>query len=426
VTLGIAADSPGALKRRVARWQHHAPEGEFWKIVASTALYNCALASFLFLYNLYMLDRGFTERPLGVLTSAAILGTVVGTVPVAALAARFALRKLLVPCVLLIAVVSVVKAGVASYTAQLVLDFVGGLLICGWSVCLSPLVASVVEVRKRPTAFSILYAVAIVSCGLGGFIGGHMPGWWERLALSHHRVLLSIQYKQLTLATMSLVLATAVLPVLHMHAQPVSKRPATLFWPSPMLIRIFVASACWSLAIGCINPFIAVFFTRTLGMALGSVGTFFSVSQILEAGAVLATPWLLRRMSLVAGIMTTQMLAASSLMLLAASHSWRQAAVTTFGFLAAQHMSEPGMQTLLMNHAGQAQRSTASAMFSFVNASASAVAAAVGGAALGRYGYPPVLVAAAFSVLGAVVLLRHAGGPVGILEPSSYPVEAPS
>jgi MFS family permease len=388
---------------RFRQWrQEHVPRGKFWNIVVATALFNCGFSSFLFLYNFYLLDRGFTERPLGTLTTATILGTISGTIPVGILASRFGLRRLMIPCLLLVTLVFAAKVGLATYGPQLVLDFIGGVLFCGWMVCLSPLVAGVVESTRRPVAFSILYAVAMVGGSLGGLIGGHMPGWWQHT----HAALTPLRGKQLTMLTGIAIATLATIPLSRVKISVKPAERSKLPRIPPNLRRFFAASACWSFAIGCLNPFTGIYLIRHFQMPLMHIGNLTSITQLLHALAVFAAPWVLRRFSLITNIVAIQTFAAVSLLLLITTHTWGQASVAIFGFLVAQHMCDPNLQALLMEGTSEHDRSGASAIYLLLNGLAQAIAATIGGTMLARFGYPPVLVGVAGAVLCAAMLFR--------------------
>ena len=71
-----------------------------------------------------------------------------------------------------------------------------------------------------------------------------------------------------------------------------------------------------------------------------------------------------------------------------------------------QWMSEPGLNTLLMNHVGERERSGASALNHLVAFGAQTVAAFGAGALLAQFGYGAVLAGAAALALVAAVLFR--------------------
>jgi predicted MFS family arabinose efflux permease len=71
-----------------------------------------------------------------------------------------------------------------------------------------------------------------------------------------------------------------------------------------------------------------------------------------------------------------------------------------------QYMSEPGMFTLLMEGVPEGDRNSASALNFLVAFSAQAIAAATAGHLLTTFGYPPVMIGAAFVCAGAALLFR--------------------
>jgi predicted MFS family arabinose efflux permease len=71
-----------------------------------------------------------------------------------------------------------------------------------------------------------------------------------------------------------------------------------------------------------------------------------------------------------------------------------------------QYMSEPGQFTLLMEAVRPAERNSASALNFLVTFAGQAIAATAAGWVLARFGYPPVLVAAAVVCVIAAILFR--------------------
>jgi MFS family permease len=94
------------------------------------------------------------------------------------------------------------------------------------------------------------------------------------------------------------------------------------------------------------------------------------------------------------------------LLLLAAGRGWGQAAVGLCGYLAAMHMSEPAIQSLLMDRVAPEERSGASATYFLVTSLAQAGAAIVGGATISRHGYRALLFGAVFAMGVSAVFFR--------------------
>lgn len=56
-------------------------------------LFDTGMFVFFFLYNLYLLDCGFNEKFLGLVTSAMAVGSIVGTVPAGIMGPGLDLRR---------------------------------------------------------------------------------------------------------------------------------------------------------------------------------------------------------------------------------------------------------------------------------------------------------------------------------------------
>jgi MFS family permease len=153
-------------------WVRRVPRGEFCSIAFATILFNCGISVIMFLYNLFLLDLGHREQSMGMLTSAMVLGGMVGTIPMGALAGRFGQRRVLAMSLLLSASAFALRVCVLWYPVELLSSFLAGVMLCGWMVCVSPAVAGAVEEEKHPFAFSFLFSVAIATNSIGGIIGG--------------------------------------------------------------------------------------------------------------------------------------------------------------------------------------------------------------------------------------------------------------
>src|SRR5579863_9003437 len=65
----------------------------FWTYVAAASSFNIGMFIFFFLYNLFLLDYGYTEGFLGQARSAYSLGGIAGAIPAGILAQKFGLRR---------------------------------------------------------------------------------------------------------------------------------------------------------------------------------------------------------------------------------------------------------------------------------------------------------------------------------------------
>jgi predicted MFS family arabinose efflux permease len=180
---------------------------------------------------------------------------------------------------------------------------------------------------------------------------------------------------------------------------------ARIYPRSRFLLRFLVPFALWHLATGAFNPFNNVYFAR-LRFSIQQIGTIFSASQLVQLVAVLLAPIVIRRFGLVNGIVWMMIATSAGLGMLAAEPPGLFAALAYSAYMAFQWMSEPGLNTLLMNNVKEGERSGASAMNFLVAFGAQAIAAFGAGRLIEDSGYAPVLFGAALLALVASVLFR--------------------
>jgi predicted MFS family arabinose efflux permease len=256
---------------------------------------------------------------------------------------------------------------------------------------MAPLVAGAVDEKRRSTAFSIFFATLIASGVVANGIGGALPA------------LLGSRRAVLLLAGAASVLA--VIPAFRLREYP--KPPAgSRVYPRNRFLALYLAAfAVWHLATGLFNPLNNVYFQR-LGFSDRRIGSTFALSQLFQVVAMLLSPLLIRRLGLLDGIAVMMTAAAFGLGALAAQPAGAFAAAAYVGYMAFQWMSEPGMNTVLMNRVDERERSGASALNYIVAFGAQALSALAGGWSVTRYGYAPTLATAAALALTAALLLR--------------------
>jgi predicted MFS family arabinose efflux permease len=379
---------PPTLGRGVRWWlAAKSVKKDFWKFFTASFFFVFGMFIFFLLYNLFLLDRGFKEHFLGMVTSAASIGSIVGTVPAGILAQRFGLKKALLLCVTLAPGIFALRSVLGGEVALLALSFLGGATFTIWAVCISPAVAQLTSPQSRPFGFSLMFSSGVAIGILGGQAGGLLPGWLAHIGSS----ITPLRAKQCALLIACGIMALAVWPISRLHFEVAPSREKRLYPKNPFLLRYLPAIALWSLAVGAFSPFFNVYLSQHLRLPVKQIGSIFSGSQLVQVGAMLLAPLVLKKFGLVTGIMYTQIAAALALACLAVVPGASTAAVIFMTYTAFQWMSEPGMYSLLMNQVAPSEQTGASALnFLVVNIS-QAIAAIAAGAAFERLGYPTVL-----------------------------------
>jgi MFS family permease len=377
----------------------------FWIFFTAAFFFDFGFAIYYFLFNLYLLDRHFNERTMGLLGGALTLGGLVGTLPAGLLARRFGLRPVLIVCFLASPLLQACRVLWMWMPAQIGFAFLAGLAMCTWGVCFLPAVARLTTHENRASAFSLIFSVAIGTSALGGVVCGYLPQWLSRAGF----VMLPFEVKRLILIASCIFAMMGLAAVLRLRMPPQPQEEAS---PAagknwfhrlklhPFLWRFLPAMALWSAVSASFIPFANVYLAHNLHVPMTRIGLIFSTAHLVQLCVGLLTPLLFRALGLLNGIVATQIAVAAALLSLAGVTDARFAIALYLCFSAAQWMSSPGLYNLLMTETPDKERSTASAMTMFCNALVGSAATAGAGILFTRFGYKPVLLG-----IGALALI---------------------
>lgn len=400
----------------------------FWTFLFAENLYDFGIYIFVLLYNLYLLDLGYREDFLGSVAAAMTAGSIVGSLPSAAIARALGLKRMLIFGSAATALLYAARALPLSAPGLIAAAFAAGVASSIWAVSLVPVVAALTTEKNRAMGYSVWSGWGI---GLGvicGAVAGALPGWIDRAGLAHSP-------REAKQAALFLGCGVALASPWLLRKLPLGRggeEAPKVFPGAPFVIRYMAAYAVWNLAVGAFNPFFSAYFARQVHMSVKSIGLIFSFSQAVQLAALLSAPAILRRLGVVNGIACMQAGMAASLALLALHPSAAMAAAAYAAYMAFQCMSEPGTFTLLMSRVEERERAGVSAMNFFVMSAAQAASAAAAGVAVTRWGYAPVLACAAATAALAALLFRgllgdrHAGDAQATLPPLPQVREHPA
>jgi len=359
----------------------------FWTFFAASLCFDFGMTMFFFLYNLFLLDRGYKEDFLGIMTSAMNIGSLAMTIPAGILIHRLGLRKALIFCLLLAPGVFAVRALVESRSALLWLALPAGAATTIWAVAISPAIARLTDDRNRARGFSVVFSSGIGAGVLANLVASRMPGWFAQW----RPAIRGAEAKQLTLLVACAIVAAGVIPLSRVRFAQLPPGKRNLYPRNPFLWRFLPALALWSLVTGSLSPLSNVYFSEYLRAPLERMGVIFSLSQLCQVAGVLLAPLLFRRLGLVPGIASTQWITALFLLFLAGTSAPFTAASIYVAYSGFLWMSEPGLFTLLMERVSPAEQPGASSLNFFVITLSQAVAVGLTGSGFARFGYPAVL-----------------------------------
>jgi len=386
---------PPTLMEGIGWWSRSQEiTNEFWQFLLAACLFEAGLFVFVLLYNLFLLGAGFGERSIGLFASAMTTGTLAGLLPAGMLLRRVSPNRVLAGCFLTISLVSAIRVSTTQEVVLTAAAFFAGAVLSVWAVSIPPTVAQLAGPRGRPRAFSLFAGSGIALGVIAGPLGGSLPKWLTPLGAAQPiRTALFI-------ACGFIALAAWPASRLRLQRAPVTKAAHA---GNPFLVRFLIAVTLGSLATGLFNPFFNVYFAKYLNFTPERIGWVFSASQFLQVLAILLSPLLFRKVGMTAGIALTQALAGTGLFFLAAGSA--SIAVPAYAaYMMFQYMNEPGLFTMLTDRVAPQNLSGASARYFFFTHAANALAAAAGGEAYARFGYPATLVVVGLGVLAGAAL----------------------
>jgi len=387
----------------------------YWTFFAAAFFYDAGFAVYFFLFNLYLVDRGFSDRAIGLIGGAFTLGSLTGTLPAGALARRAGLRSLLLALFVFAPLLNVLRVLWMGESAQIVLAFTAGIAMSAWGVCFLPAVARLTQEKSRPSAFSFIFSASVGTSMLGGVICGYLRRWLEIAGIA----ISAAQAKQWILLTACAIVPLGLLAVGRLRfsadadVEAESERTRATGWRlSPFLLRYLPLMALWNMVLAAFTPFANIYLSRNLQVPMEQVGLIFSSVQGIQLCMGLLAPVVLRLLGLLNGIAAMQAAAAVILGCMAGVSNARLAVPLYLVFSAVQWMSSPALYNLLMNETPDAERSMAAAMTLFSNALVGSVATAGAGILFTRFGYPVVLMGIASVAFVATLLFLFLIGPV--------------
>ena len=349
--------------------------------------------------------EGISVTDLGALLTTFGLVTVIFSVPFAILSDRYG-RKLLMTVGSLISVIVIVVPGLTSnfllLESSAVLGGIGeAMYLSTWNAYL----ADTTSQEARAATFSLSFVTFTIASGVGSFLPGLFPLFPLKL-LDAHRVVF-VLLGILGLGTPLSVVRWAT------DVKPKTSRQGILPRKSLGIIAKFsTANMMIGLGAGLIIPLIPTWFYLRFNETDVFSGPLIAISNIAMGLAAVASPSIARRIGLVRGIATTQILSTLFLFAMPFTSNATVAAPLYVVRAMLMNMSSPLSDTFLMNMIAEDERATASSFNVVIWRLPNAASTVIGGSLLngGDLSLPFYLCTALYvsSIALFYSLFRHA------------------
>ena len=396
------------------------------------------------LYTLYLNALGYDTTFIGLVAVVGTIGAGLGILPANGLVERLGWRATLIW--------SDVIGGIA-VAAQLLAPVPPVIFITtlgvGASVALvlvvnTPLLAAFSSSAQRTSLFGLSNALAFLATVVGTLLGGILPPFFHRADVQSTALYYALapvlvrganaRVYELSLIVVGLIALPSILPVLLMREEKRNaesaerpRRPAGdsstgprwrewRAWTATRLAklraqavgvigRFAVTQGLVGFGAGIFFPYVNLYFVKQLGMSTPAYGALSAVLSVSVALASLVAAPLARQLG---GLRTAISAQIASLPFLVAIGAIPVLAVASITYLvrgSLMAITNPPLQTYLMDAVPEQQRVTASSAYNVSFQVCWALGAGVGGWLIAVAGYHvPFLVAAPFYALSAVLL----------------------
>lgn len=358
----------------------------------------------------HLLTLGFSPGQVGILSSAALLGSALMTLGVGIAGARHDRRGLLLAAAGLMMATGLAFASLDGFAALLIVALIGTLNPSAGSASLfvpleHAVIAGSVAPARRTALFS-RYSLIGALAGAFGALAAGSPDWLARIGIETETAfrLIFALYALVGLAAFGLYRR---LPV--QAPQDASAAPSGLGPSRSIVIRLAMLFSLDSFAGGfVVQSLLALWLFQRFEMSLSSAGLFFFWSGVLSAFSFPVAAWLSRRVGLVNTMVWTHI--PSSLFLIAAAFA--PSLPIALGFLllrsALSQMDVPTRSSYVMAVVTEAERTAAASFTAVPRSLAAALSPALGGAMMGAGWFAlPFLLCGGLKIAYDILLLRQ-------------------
>lgn len=335
------------------------------------------LGIFGVIFNLYILELGFSTAFLGVLIATELLFSAAFLFPGGAISDRIGRKNtLLISTAFMI--LSIVLIGVFTDKYILLLaNSMRGMSTSLINVVIAPFMMEQSSTYERMHLFSVDAASRSFSRMVGSLIGGLLPAVFALKGVEK-----AAQF-QFTLLAAGFFTFTAFLPLLFIREGNNQLKPAhtgSLFAEKRTFVGKYVFySVLIGFGAGVIVPFFNVYFSQVLHATAAQIGLMFSAGELSMAIASLVLPLVVRRYGKVGAVVITQLLSIPFLLLITVSDTLGPSFVGYFFRTTLMNMSSPAQQNSYMENIPSHERGKANSISQFGSTVSRALGSNMGG-----------------------------------------------
>lgn len=349
------------IKNYAAAYRAFQPNAK--RFLIFSFLLSLAQSVYGLIFNLYILQSGYTMDFVGVLGAIPGLTVAALAIPMAVLTAGMPARRLLL---LALAGAAAAMLGMAFITGRwplMLFSVLAGAAGAAIGITSLPLMARNSTEAERQHLFSFQFAMGTVAAFAGSLAAGWLTRAWS--ALFYQGAESAGAYRLTLLAACLLMLAAARAAAGIKEAETAAPAEASGF------ARLDRRLAAWVLApqliigfgAGMVMPYLNVFFKNSFALGIASLGFCMSLMPLAMAFGGLMGPWLVKRLGQVKAMIAFQSLSIPFLATMGFSGLLLPTVLAAFARTMLMNASWPVFSVFMLGHFPQAQHPALSSVY---------------------------------------------------------------
>lgn len=349
----------------------------------SYSLTTVSMGVFSVIFNLYILELGFSTTFLGLLISSHLVATALSLFPGGALCDRIGRRNTFVMSTAFKFVSIVVLCTTQDRYLLVLANSVRGMSSSLSKITVDPFMMEQSNDYERMHLFSVNAALQSFSRMVGTLLGGLLPAFFGVAVKELIPYQLAVQY-QYTLLTAGFFTLLAFFPLFLIKEKKIRMKPSHVSKPlfsgrRTFVLKITLCSLIIGFGAGVIVPYFNVYFSQVLHATAAQIGIMFSVGELSMGIASLVLPFIVRKFGKVGSLVLTQFLSIPFLLLIMVSTTLFSAFFGFFMRRTLMNLAHPAEKNFYMGEIPEHERGKANSIYQFGSTIFRAVGSDIGG-----------------------------------------------
>lgn len=360
-------------------------------------------AVFQLLLNLYLKERGFAEGFIGNILSATALGTLIITMPFAALLHKVSYRLILISSLFLALCGYLLLGLLSNPTGLLIAGFISGVSMTGVRLVAPPFFMRNSTPKERTHLFSINYGTWIAAAIVGSLTGGYLVSLFQLLGGD---LIAGLRWALLSSIVIGLI-GVAPYWFIRSESAKVSSSHSVWKWENlkqrgGLYFRLALPLFILGLGAGLIIPFLNLYFKDLFNQSAHQIGIYFAWLQVFMLTGILAAPILSKRLGMIRTLVYTELISIPFMLILAFTGSLPLAVGAFFLRGAMMNMAQPLSVNFSMEAVRTEEHSLINGMITLAWNLSWVLSASIGGKLIELHSFaPPLVIAAVLYIFSA-------------------------